>query len=152
MSKFSGGRGGSSGTEKLLDPTLPRVCWWASTLCHLHLSSSLGAFCLIRPVYHCSRARQGALNHWNPKCEAFWIFANILVSLYCLRALIKSPRAKALCKWTQRCWPTTSNIVGCYMLHPSCCMLLGVVAQSLKPVKLWANNSQHFFCSVVAEA
>ena len=34
------------------------------------------------------------------------------------------------------------NIVGCYMLHPfahpvaCCCVLLGVVAQSLKPFKL----------------
>ena len=43
------------------------------------------------------------------------------------------------------------------MLRPSahsvacCCVLLGVVAQSLKPVKLWANNSQHFFWSVIAE-
>ena len=38
---------------------------------------------------------------------------------------------------------TTPNIVGCYMLHPfahpvACCyVLLGVVAQSLKPVKLF---------------
>ena len=49
------------------------------------------------------------------------------------------------------------NIVGCYMLlpfaHPVafCWMLLRVVAQSLKPVKLSANNSQHFFCSVITE-
>ena len=47
------------------------------------------------------------------------------------------------------------NIVGCYMLRPSahpvacCCVLLR---------KVWnrsnfsANNSQHFFCSVIAEA
>ena len=40
------------------------------------------------------------------------------------------------------------NIVGCYILrlsaHPvaCCCVLLGVVAQSLKTVKLLANNSQ----------
>ena len=38
----------------------------------------------------------------------------------------------------------TSNIVGCYMLRPfahpvaCCCVLLGVVAQCLKPVKLLA--------------
>ena len=43
------------------------------------------------------------------------------------------------------------------MLRPSahsvacCCVLLGDVAQSLKPVKLWANNSQHLFWSVIAE-
>ena len=48
----------------------------------------------------------------------------------------------APCKRKQQCWPTTSNIVGCYMLRPfahpvaCCCVLLGVVAQSLKPVKL----------------
>ena len=37
---------------------------------------------------------------------------------------------------------TTPNIVGCYMLRPfghpvsSCCVLLGVASQGLKPVKL----------------
>ena len=45
----------------------------------------------------------------------------------------------------QHCWPTTLNIVGCYMLRPfahpvACCwMLFRVVAQSLKPVKLLAS-------------
>ena len=53
--------------------------------------------------------------------------------------------AKAPCKRTQHYWPTAPNIVGCYMLHPfanpvACCCLLGVVAQSLKPVK---RLSQH---------
>ena len=49
---------------------------------------------------------------------------------------------KAPCKRTQHCWATNPNIVGCYMLRPfaepveCCCMLLGVVAQSLIPVKL----------------
>ena len=51
------------------------------------------------------------------------------------------------------------NIVGCYMLRPFahlvlyCWMLLRVVAESLKPVKLLSQqDSQHFFCSVIAEA
>ena len=44
----------------------------------------------------------------------------------------------ASCKQTQHCWPTTPNIVGCYMcvclqtllqVVASCCVLLGVVAQ-----------------------
>ena len=54
--------------------------------------------------------------------------------------------AKALCKRTQHCWPTTPNIVRCYMLRPfahpvACCwMLLRVVAQSLKPVKLFSQQ------------
>ena len=26
--------------------------------------------------------------------------------------------SKAPCKWMQHCWPTTPNIVGCYMLCP----------------------------------
>ena len=37
------------------------------------------------------------------------------------------------------------NIVVCDMLHPfciPCCMLLGVFAQSLKPVKLLATSKQ----------
>ena len=49
------------------------------------------------------------------------------------------------CKRTQHRWPTTPNSVGCYMLRPfvhpvACCyILLRVVAQSLKPVKLLAT-------------
>ena len=40
------------------------------------------------------------------------------------------------------------------LVHPAaiCCVLLGVVAQSLKPVKLLTHQLQHFFCSVIAEA
>ena len=50
------------------------------------------------------------------------------------------------CKRTQHCWPTTPNIVECYMLRPfanpvACCwMLLSVVTQSLKPVKLFSQQ------------
>ena len=57
---------------------------------------------------------------------------------------------KAPCKRTQHCWPTTPNIVGCYMLLPfahlvACCwMLLRVVAQSLKPVKLFSQQLPTF--------
>ena len=37
---------------------------------------------------------------------------------------------KAPCKRKQQCWPTTSNIVGCYMLRPfahpvACCCVFG---------------------------
>ena len=62
---------------------------------------------------------------------------------------------KAACKRMQHCWPTTPNIVRCYMLRPfahpvACCWML------LRKVWNWsnssANNSQHFFCSVIAEA
>ena len=41
---------------------------------------------------------------------------------------------KARCKRMQHCWPTTPNIVKCYMLCP-----LHVVVQSLKLVKLLAT-------------
>ena len=57
---------------------------------------------------------------------------------------------EAPCKRTQHCWPTTPNNVGCYMLHPfahpvACCwMLLRVVAQSLKPVKLFSQQLPTF--------
>ena len=56
----------------------------------------------------------------------------------------------APCKRMQHCWPTTPNIVGCYMLRPfahpvACCwMLLHVVAQSLKPVKLYSQQLPTF--------
>ena len=55
---------------------------------------------------------------------------------------------QATCKRTRHCWPTTPNIVGCYMLRPFAhpfpcrCVLLGVVAQILKLVKLLATNGR----------
>ena len=57
---------------------------------------------------------------------------------------------KAPCKRTQRCWPTTPNIVGCYMLRPfshpvaRCRTLLRVAAQSLKPEKLFSQQLPTF--------
>ena len=57
---------------------------------------------------------------------------------------------KAPCKRTQHCRPTTPDIVGCYMLrafaHPiACfCVLLRVVAQSLKLVKLFSQQLPTF--------
>ena len=57
---------------------------------------------------------------------------------------------KAPCKRTQHCWPITPKIVGCHMLrlfaHPfACCwMLMRVVAQSLKPVKLFSRQLPTF--------
>ena len=50
----------------------------------------------------------------------------------------------------QRCCSTIPNIVGCYMFasvsHPvaCCCVLLGVVAQSLKPIKLLSQQLPTF--------
>ena len=47
-------------------------------------------------------------------------------------------------------WPTNPNIVGCYVLRPfahpvACCwMLLRVVAQSSKPVKLFSQQLPTF--------
>ena len=58
--------------------------------------------------------------------------------------------AKAPCKRTQHCWLTAPNIVGCYKLRPfphpvaCCCVLLGVVAQSLKPVKVLSQQLPTF--------
>ena len=51
-------------------------------------------------------------------------------------------------KRLQHCWPTTPNIVRCYVLRPfarpvaCCCVLLGVVAQRLKLVKRLAKGHQ----------
>ena len=55
-------------------------------------------------------------------------------SVFCIETNIKYGQSKA--PWKRR------NIAGCYMVRPfahpvsCCCMLLGVVAQSLKSVKL----------------
>ena len=50
-----------------------------------------------------------------------------------------------------------NNSQHCWMLHVAsvstpCCMLLDVVAQSLKPVKLFSQQLPTFFCSMIAEA
>ena len=47
-------------------------------------------------------------------------------------------RFKAPCKRTQHCWPTTSNIVGCYMLRPfahpvACCCAKFETGQTFQP-------------------
>ena len=60
--------------------------------------------------------------------------------------------SKALCKRMQH-WPTSPNIVLLNAVHVAsvytpCCMLLGIVAQSLKPVKLLSQLPPIFilFC------
>ena len=63
--------------------------------------------------------------------------------------MIKVSVSEAPCKRKQHCRPKPPSIVGCYMLRPfahpvacvaCCCMLLGVVAQSVKPVKLLSQQ------------
>ena len=61
----------------------------------------------------------------------------------------------APCKRTRHCWPTTPNIVGCYMLRPfthpvACCWML--LRNVWNRSNVSANNSQDFFCSVIAKA
>ena len=82
-----------------------------------------------------------------------YIFTKKNLSLNCHYAIfcLDVPSTiKAPCKRTQHCWPTTPNIVGCYMLrpfaHPVACfwMLLRVVAQSLKAVKLFSQQLPTF--------
>ena len=78
---------------------------------------------------------------------------------------------------TRECWDLAAAVLGqinvkprangrntvgnnsqhCWMLHVAsvstpCCMLLDVVAQSLKPVKLFSQQLPTFFCSMIAEA
>ena len=77
-------------------------------------------------------------------------------SCFCVQVCGKNRRlhSEAECKRTQHCWLTTPSIVGCYMLRPfaypvACCrMLLRVVAQSLKLVKLFSQQLPTFllFC------
>ena len=82
-----------------------------------------------------------------------WSLTNLdlLKVLFLVELALAERDSKAACKRTQHCWPTTPNIVACYILRPfahpvACCwMLLRVVAQSLKPVKLLApcKRTQH---------
>ena len=65
---------------------------------------------------------------------------------------------KALCKRMQH-WPTTPNIVLLNAVHVAsvytpCCMLLGIVAQSLKPVKRLSQLPPTFilFCDPRSQA
>ena len=68
----------------------------------------------------------------------------------CLRLYILQHVVKPHANGGKHCWPTTPNIVGCYKLRPfahpvSCCwMLLRVVAQSSKPVKLFSQQLSTF--------
>ena len=70
--------------------------------------------------------------------------------LFLVELALAERDSKAACKRTQHCWPTTPNIVACYMLRPlvhpvACCwMLLRVVAQSLTPVKLFSQQLPTF--------
>ena len=93
--------------------------------------------------------KQGAL--W---CLWKWWIPYLPFSLTSSSLLLAPYSCKASCKRTQHCWLTTPNIVGCYMLRPfahpvACCwMLLRVVAQILKPVKLFTQQLPTFllFC------
>ena len=83
----------------------------------------------------------------------------VLVVVWNLNLLLLRRSCCHRCKQTQHCWPATRNVAGCYMLCPfahtvtCCCVLLGVVVQSLKPVKrmqtdttCWLNNVWTLFC------
>ena len=80
---------------------------------------------------------------WSLFSPRFIIYSLDLLEL--INVALKVP-----CKRTQHCWPTTPKIDGCYMLRPfahlvACCwMLLRVVAQSLKPVKLFSQQLPTF--------
>ena len=81
-----------------------------------------------------------------------WSLTNLdlLKVLFLVELALAERDSKAACKRTQHCWPTTPNIVACYMLRPlvhpvACCwMLLRVVAQSLTPVKLFSQQLPTF--------
>ena len=107
------------------------------------------------------------ITRWKQKTPV-WSLTNLdlLKVLFLVELALAERDSKAACKRTQHCWPTTPNIVACYMLHPfahpvvCCWMLLRVVAQSLKTVKLLspvqtdatllANNSQYCWMLHVA--
>ena len=54
----------------------------------------------------------------------------------------------------EHCWPTTPNIVGCYMLHglvhsaACCCRLLGVVVSICTPSPTWTQQQPTLLVSV----
>ena len=68
--------------------------------------------CLYTPLYLCSYADPLGIRRY-------------------LKYIVFALEIKPCVKRTQHCWPTTPDIVGCYMLRAfaCCCVLLGVVAQ-----------------------
>ena len=62
----------------------------------------------------------------------------MLAIYFTIKLTSRAPQAP--CKRTQHCWPTTPIIVGCYMRKVG------------NRSNFSANNSQYFFCSVIAEA
>ena len=55
------------------------------------------------------------------------------------RQLVGGNCSEALCKWMQHCW-----LLHCWSVCTPCCMLLRVVAQNLKPVKLFSQQLPTF--------
>ena len=65
----------------------------------------------------------------------------------CPNPPIKYKLRLSTCKGTQHYW----MLHVAYLSKP-CCMLLGVVVQSFKPVKILSQRLPLFFCSVISEA
>ena len=66
------------------------------------------------------------------------LFPTILFKITRILLSMTSMHYKAACKGTQYCWPTTPNIVGCYMLrqfaHPVvCCCTKFETGQTFQP-------------------
>ena len=82
-----------------------------------------------------------------PICPIFFLICISKVLTKINKQNLKNPSLKAPCKRIQHnVGQQLPNIFGSYMLHlfthpvAFCCVLLGVVAQSFKVVKHWANN------------
>ena len=114
---------------------------------------------LVISRYHCiqTRRRNGKQNDlWHIRLHTHTYAWRVIPSMRTAEHAHHSPtrrrslRCKAPCKRMQHCCSTISNIVGCYMLasvsHPvACCYVwLGVVAQSLKPIKLLSQQLPTF--------
>ena len=97
---------------------------------------------MVTPSFYCSFWVSYIWLTFVPSLKTIWIVRHFQGNYL---NWVKSWVHLTPCKQMLHCWSTTTTLLECYMLHlfahpvACCCILLGVVAQSLKP----DNNSQH---------
>ena len=123
---------------------LTRGSWYRGTTVYKHVDGTVNTTISGIFVFTHTRLARNTAEHVHHSPTNTVTFLSIFFG--CRRSL----RCKAPCKRMQHCCSSIPNIFGCYMFasvsHPvaCCCVLLGVVAQSLKPIKLLSQQLPTF--------